>query len=410
MQEVAKNLIESLTESDLRELMLVMEELAEREGLRHFAKAGTETSIEGSTQNLIDSKADINDTQEALDLKANDSEVVKHSLAGAVSDFLVGAGTSTLTFVKKTLAEVKAILGLGSAAYTSSGDYAVAGKGVTNGDGHDHIGGDGAQVDHGGLGGLSDDDHTQYLRADAVRALSADWDIGNGRMIQADEIRARDGDGLRLFEDGGKGIFIKDGGNVIVADSLGNELVTNGNFADGSSWVVYGGGAITVTDGEAVVGSGTFIMQSLALSVGKFYKVSFDAYRSGTAGIDFGTLSSIWDASINSFFILQYTSLSVSKTSYSYYITPTVAESYIGLREYHGVGGTLYIDNISIKEISNVSSIFEIVSTTKAFTPPRMTSAQKAAIANPIAGMIVYDITLSKLCVYSTTWETLTSA
>lgn len=34
---------------------------------------------------------------------------------------------------------------------------------VTNGDTHDHSGGDGAQVDHGGLAGLADDDHTQYL-------------------------------------------------------------------------------------------------------------------------------------------------------------------------------------------------------------------------------------------------------
>lgn len=33
---------------------------------------------------------------------------------------------------------------------------------VTNGDSHDHSGGDGAQIDHGGLAGLSDDDHSIY--------------------------------------------------------------------------------------------------------------------------------------------------------------------------------------------------------------------------------------------------------
>ena len=42
-------------------------------------------------------------------------------------------------------------------------DFAPASKGVTNGDSHDHYGGDGAQIDHGTLAGLSDDDHTQYL-------------------------------------------------------------------------------------------------------------------------------------------------------------------------------------------------------------------------------------------------------
>lgn len=41
---------------------------------------------------------------------------------------------------------------------------------VTNGDDHNHAGGDGAQVDHGALGGLSDDDHTQYLLVSGTRA------------------------------------------------------------------------------------------------------------------------------------------------------------------------------------------------------------------------------------------------
>lgn len=40
--------------------------------------------------------------------------------------------------------------------------FATSAQGVTNGNSHDHNGGDGAQIDHGGLAGLSDDDHTQY--------------------------------------------------------------------------------------------------------------------------------------------------------------------------------------------------------------------------------------------------------
>lgn len=43
------------------------------------------------------------------------------------------------------------------------GLYSSSSSGVTNGDSHDHLGGDGAQIDHGGLSGLSDDDHTIYL-------------------------------------------------------------------------------------------------------------------------------------------------------------------------------------------------------------------------------------------------------
>ena len=66
--------------------------------------------------------------------------------------------------------------GLGADAHHPShkhtrGDarHALLAKGVTNGDSHDHSGGDGAQIDHGGLAGLTDDDHTQYLlRTDAA--------------------------------------------------------------------------------------------------------------------------------------------------------------------------------------------------------------------------------------------------
>jgi len=46
---------------------------------------------------------------------------------------------------------------------------ALSGDHVTNGDTHDHAGGDGGQVDHGGLGGLGDDDHTQYHLSDGSR-------------------------------------------------------------------------------------------------------------------------------------------------------------------------------------------------------------------------------------------------
>lgn len=55
------------------------------------------------------------------------------------------------------------------------------------------------------------------------------------------------------------------------------------------------------------------------------------------------------------------------------------------------------------------SSIFAIDSTNQGFLPPRMTTTQKNAIATPTAGLVVYDTTLNKLCVYTTTWETITS-
>jgi hypothetical protein len=59
--------------------------------------------------------------------------------------------------------------------------------------------------------------------------------------------------------------------------------------------------------------------------------------------------------------------------------------------------------------LSSPSALFEVKSTTKGFLPPRMTTTQKNAIASPAAGLVVFDVTLGKLCVYSTTWQTITS-
>lgn len=55
------------------------------------------------------------------------------------------------------------------------------------------------------------------------------------------------------------------------------------------------------------------------------------------------------------------------------------------------------------------SSRLTINSTTQGFLPPRMTTTQKNAISSPAAGLVVYDTTLNKLCVYTTAWETITS-
>jgi hypothetical protein len=55
------------------------------------------------------------------------------------------------------------------------------------------------------------------------------------------------------------------------------------------------------------------------------------------------------------------------------------------------------------------SSLFTMSSTTKGFLPPRMTTTQKNAISSPATGLVVFDTTLNKLCVYTTAWQTVTS-
>jgi hypothetical protein len=72
-------------------------------------------------------------------------------------------------------------------------------------------------------------------------------------------------------------------------------------------------------------------------------------------------------------------------------------------------GGGMYIKDVN-SGTRNVSAKLQVDSTTLGFLPPRMTTAQKNAISTPAAGLVVYDTTLAKLCVYTTTWETITSS
>lgn len=58
----------------------------------------------------------------------------------------------------------------------------------------------------------ADDD--QVLKRDGSVNLAADWDVGDERCIKTDEIRARDSDGLGLYNDSGFGIFIKDNDRI----------------------------------------------------------------------------------------------------------------------------------------------------------------------------------------------------
>jgi hypothetical protein len=58
----------------------------------------------------------------------------------------------------------------------------------------------------------------------------------------------------------------------------------------------------------------------------------------------------------------------------------------------------------------SASAILDAQSTTKGVRMPNMTTTQKNAISSPAAGLMVFDTTLSKLCVYSgAAWQTITS-
>lgn len=83
----------------------------------------------------------------------------------------------------------RSTLGLGTAAVAATGDFAPTAKGVTNGDSHDHSGGDGAQIAYSGLSGLptlgtaAATDSTAY--ATAAQGSTADSALQPGDVDDA---------------------------------------------------------------------------------------------------------------------------------------------------------------------------------------------------------------------------------
>jgi hypothetical protein len=69
-------------------------------------------------------------------------------------------------------------------------------------------------------------------------------------------------------------------------------------------------------------------------------------------------------------------------------------------------GGNLGLGTTS----PSASAILDAQSVTRGVRMPNMTTAQKNAIASPAAGLMVFDTTLAKLCVYTgAAWQTITS-
>lgn len=71
-------------------------------------------------------------------------------------------------------------------------------------------------------------------------------------------------------------------------------------------------------------------------------------------------------------------------------------------------------ERIRINELGEVgiggspitNGILTLVSTTKAFIPPKMSTTQRDAITSPSAGMIVYNTTTNALNIYTASWGT----
>jgi hypothetical protein len=102
--------------------------------------------------------------------------------------------------------------------------------------------------------------------------------------------------------------------------------------------------------------------------------------------------------------VINLTNGTGTKIVRGFYHNPTVTGA-TSHRAFESSSGGGHFNTTSV----NASAVLQADSTTQGFLPPRMTTAEKVSIATPAAGLVVYDTTLNKLCVFTTAWETITS-
>ena len=140
---------------------------------------------------------------------------------------------------------------------------------------------------------------------------------------------------------------------------------------------------------------------------------SFPAIKRNGAAIDFRLADDSGYCTINAGSVFSNTGQIQALGSSTLYFGN--ANNLYDIFAINGSGNTQRVITINSNSIgigvnsNNASALLQADSTTKGFLMPRMTTAQKNAIVTPATGLMVFDTDLGKLCVFSTTWQTVTS-
>jgi hypothetical protein len=120
--------------------------------------------------------------------------------------------------------------------------------------------------DHGGMDGLGDDDHTQYLLADGTRALTANWDAGNYKItaleISTDTISAEttevaiDDSNFAIYNGANKQYGFGKAGDVeFFTDSAGGFYIKDAGVNTQHSLLSSGNVALCQQGGDVTIGA-----------------------------------------------------------------------------------------------------------------------------------------------------------
>ena len=98
------------------------------------------------------------------------------------------------------------------------------------------------------------------------------------------------------------------------------------------------------------------------------------------------------------------------QSSINQFIFQNVAGVKLTLNTGTAVNECHFEEKIGVGAIPHASAKLAVDSTTLGFLPPRMNTTARDNISSPAAGLIIYNTSTSKLNVFTTVWEAVTSA
>jgi len=217
------------------------------------------------------------------------------------------------------------------------------------------------------------------------------------------------------------GAMITSGDTGTVTSTMISGPVTTAKGGTGltsftANGVVYASSSSVLTTGSALVFDGT----NLGLSVTPSAWTTTNAATAQLKNISISALATNdLQLTSNGYFDgSSWRYIASSVTAQNYYQS---AGAHVWRNAVAGTAGNVitWSQSMAIDSTGNVgigtalpsaSAILDVQSTTKGMRMPNMTTTQKNAISSPAAGLMVFDTTLSKLCVYSgSAWQTITS-
>lgn len=235
------------------------------------------------------------------------------------------------------------------------------------------------------------------------------------------------GFGAPISQTGSNYVVLSDGDGNVRAYWNGANPTFPGNItlSDGTAnGVPYLNGSKALTSGTALTFDGTTLAVGSALAVGSVPEnwdyTSSSPVQIGKSGFVYGD---VYNNAISMSANMVYTSTTGYEYLYSDFASDYTqnAGEHTWSRAVSGTAGNALTfiplmklnvnGNLGIGTTSpSASAIVDAQSTTKGVRMPNMTTTQKNAIASPAAGLMVFDTTLAKLCVYTgAAWQTITS-